>query len=295
MSSRDDNLALVTVTFRRDMALFERLCASIDRHAPDFTHHVVIDRIDRPCFARFESERRRVIDLETLFPRFVATSLFGRRLLLSLKTMPLRGWIVQQLAKLAYVAQLPDRAAMVIDSDAEFLARLRMEEVIRDGRVRLYHAPGAGDLSGHRRWHRVAARALGLAETDYFGADYISTGVTWSPAVVRALLDRLERVGGRSWMSVLGRHLYSSEYILYGVFCEHVPGPHQALIFTEDFDLCHCSWHYNLAAETGRAAFIGDLKPDHRLALIQSNLGLGVEERDRLMTALRGRYQFTPS
>lgn len=279
-------IALFTKSYAGDLALCTRLCASIDRTMPGLPHYLVVDRVDRPLFAPLVRGARVLVESEAHLPGLWQTQLFGRRLWLSAAGPPVRGWIQQQLAKLAVVATLPETAVVMVDSDVEFLRPLDPAALLREGRTRLYRAPGAGQGPGHRAWHRVAARVLGLPATDYFGADYIANAVTWRPEVVRALLARIAAVTHLPWRVALTWRWRFSEYILYGVFAEHVAGPHRDLLFPDTADLCHSSWHYDLGTPAGRAAFLGGLAPQHAAVLLQSNLGLSLDARDALMAAL---------
>lgn len=286
MDETGEALAIFTISYAGDLEMCRRLCASIDRHMPQARHYLAIDRVDRPLFEPLAGPRRILIETESVLPELRQTTLFGRRMWLTPYGPPVRGWIFQQLVKLAAVAALPETAVVVVDSDAEFLRPIETAAVLRDGRVRLYRAPGAGDAPGHRVWHRVAARVLGLPRTDYFGADFITTAVTWRPDVVRALLARIRRSAWLPWRMALSWRFRFSEYILYGVFAEHVPGPHRDRVFFDDADLCHCSWHYDLDDPAGEAAFLAGLRPHHCAALIQSNLGMPAARRDALLGRL---------
>jgi hypothetical protein len=54
---------------------------------------------------------------------------------------PVRGWILQQVIKLAAVAASGDDAVLVVDSDVEFVRPFTAEMFVRDGRVRFFRKP----------------------------------------------------------------------------------------------------------------------------------------------------------
>lgn len=283
------DIALLTVTYAGDLELCRRLCDSIDRHMPGIRHYLVIDRVDRGLFAPLVSANRVLVETEDLLPELFQTRILGRRVWLTPYGPPVRGWILQQLAKLALTSRLDEKVVVVTDSDAVFVRPLTRDAVLRDGRTRFYHAPGAAQLPPQMKWHRIAARVLGLQPRDYFGADYISTAVPWRPEIVRALLARIRRTTWMPWRMALSWRFRFSEYILYGVFVDHVTGHHQDLVFHADADLCHCSWHYDLDDPAQRQAFIDDLGPHHAAVLIQSNLRLAEDKRAALMNAFEAR------
>ncbi len=289
MTPADPRVALFTISYAGDVEMCRALCASVDRLAPQARHYLAIDRVDRALFEPMLRPGRELIETESLLPEFRQTTLLGRRVWLTPYGPPVRGWILQQMVKLEAVSRLQEEAVVIVDSDAVLVRPLDPARLLRDGRTRLYRAPGAGQAPGHRVWHRVAARVLGLPPSDYFGADYITTAVTWRPEVVRALLARIRGATRLPWRMALSWRFRFSEYILYGVFAEHAPGPQRDRVFFDDADLCHCSWHYDLDDPAQAQAFVADLRDDHAAVLIQSNLGMDDETRAALLLKIAER------
>src|SRR6202043_921917 len=77
---------------------------------------------------------------------------------------PVRGWIQQQVVKLAAIAASEDDVVLVVDSDVEFVRPFTAEMFVRDGTVRFFRKPNQIDkrLPRHMTWHRVARALLGL-------------------------------------------------------------------------------------------------------------------------------------
>lgn len=275
--------ALLTKSYAGDFEMCRALCESVDRHMPDVTHYLVIDRIDRDLFAPLATDRRILVETERHLPEFRLVVLGGRRFWFTPYGPPVRGWIYQQIAKMAVTATLDEQAIVLVDSDVVFFRQLDPHRLIRDGRTRLYRAPGASNEGEHRRWHRVSSKLLGLPSCDYFGADYISNAVTWRPSVVRAMLARIRSATQLPWRMAVSWRLRFSEYILYGVFADHVDGRHQDALFHDQGELCHCSWHFDLETPGGREAFVSRMTPDQAAVLIQSNLNLKPEVRTALI------------
>lgn len=277
--------ALVTVTYRGDLSLFQTLCASVDQHMPEVEHYVLVDRSDKALFAPFATDKRRIVDCSELLPSYRELNLPGRRVWIRLPFTVLRGWIYQQLAKIAFVQTLSHEAAVIVDSDAIFIRPIESADLFDDDAVRMYHCPGqpSGPPDQSAKWHNAAASALGMEQRGYTGADYISTAVIWSPHVVRAMTARIEKVARTSWDRALTRFFRFSEYVLYGVFSEHIRGDHQRLVSPTQAELCHCSWNYDLGAEEGRRGFVAGLQDHHRAVLIQSNLGMEDDQRAAIL------------
>jgi len=276
--------ALVTKTYRGDLASFAELCGSIDRFAPGVRHIVVVDHADMELFARFSGPFRQVIDASAYLPELREFTVLGQRLWLHGWRRPVRGWIYQQLAKIAVVAALDERAVVLIDSDSRMIAPLSADEIFSGVMVRFFRDPGApsGPVAKSPKWHDAAAYALGLPLNGYTGADYIAGAVVWSPDVVRMMVRQIERHHGGEWIEPLLRRLRFSEYVLYGIFCEHVQGPHRKLVCPTERELSHCSWKYKFTRSEEVDRFLADLTTDASVVLVQSNLQMTKGEIDRI-------------
>jgi hypothetical protein len=277
--------SLLTKTFKNDLAEFTTLCASIDQHMPGIRHYVLVDRTDLPLFRPFATDRRIIIDSDALLPGFHEFEVLGRRLWWRPPFNIVRGWIYQQLAKIAFVSRCEEDAIVLVDSDAQFIRAVEERHVFSASRVVLFRNPGkpSGGAGESDNWHNVALRVFGLPETGYTGADYISQAVVWSPVVVKAMIERIEATTSMKWHDALIVPFRFSEYVLYGVFSEHVQGPHQALLAANDQEICHCSWHYDLASARGIDDFVAGLGDHHVAILLQSNLQINAHDRDRIM------------
>lgn len=291
-SDRLDDLVLVTLSYAGDLEICRRLCATVDRWIdPAIRHDLIIDRCDLALFEPLVTARRRIVVTEDLLPELRQVTFRGRRFWLNPRTLPVRGWILQQLAKIAHVATLEAEAAIIIDSDAEFIRPIQRDMILRDGRVRLFRTPTAEQPKTHARWHRVASRLLGvdMPAQRHFGADYIAAVVPWSPAVVRALIDRLRKRNVCPWHLLLGRQISFSEYVLYGIFAEKAEGAHRKLLVADPTDLSVSIWNPDdLAASANKEAFVARLKPHHVAVHLQSNLGLDEVHRQKILQKMSG-------
>ena len=283
------SFALLTKSYASDHAMCRALCESIDAHMPGVRHYLVVDRRDLSLFAPLAREGRTILETEGFLPGLASVQALGRRWWLSLAAPPIRGWIQQQMAKIAVAASLAEDAVVLVDSDVVFFRGIDPGRLARDGRVRLYRAPGSARDGEHLRWHEAAADLLGLPRRGYFGADYITNAVTWRPDVVRAMIARIEQTTRLPWRVALSRRLRFSEYILYGVFAEHVPGTHAERLFPDTGDLCHCSWHYDLTCPAGVTRFVENFDDGHVAVLIQSNLALSPQTRNEILLGIADR------
>lgn len=293
--------SLITISYKGDLALARELCASVDRFAhPSIEHVLIVPKDELALFEPCRGANRRLLAKEDVLPKGY------RKLPLPYKidlrpvfykllremwwgpTGLVRGWIVQQILKLS-APMISDADFFVFaDSDNVLIRPLTIDRFLENGKVRLYHAPGAtADSEMHRKWHRVSARMLGLPATEYFGADYIGHLVTWRRDNVLALHRKLEEITRRPWDQAVARELAFSEYILYGIFAEHVLGAASNQTPTSS-ELMHASWHYPLNTEEGRTDFIGGLEDAHVGVAIQSTDDFSLEERRRFVAQMMG-------
>ena len=297
-SGRD--VSLVTVSYRGDLELARALCRSVDDFLdPEIEHILVVSRADADLFAPLCSERRRIVLVEDVLPagyhripapQQIRIGPFRRRVreLWKAPSGLARGWIIQQIVKLAAPTFCDRQTIVFADSDIELLGDLPASRLLIGNRTRLYRVPGATtDSADHLRWHRSAARLLGLTETGYLGSDYIGNLISWRTDALHRLQERLQEVSGRRWDTVIARQSAFSEYILYGAFVEHVLGEDASgHAFTEE-DLVHAGWFYDLATPEGIAAFRSGMKPQHVAVAIQSTEGFTLDGRRALIEGVR--------
>ncbi|TIU85110.1 MAG: hypothetical protein E5W01_16115, partial [Mesorhizobium sp.] len=175
---------MVTASYAPDLERCRLLCDTLDRYVSGVAHHyILVEHRDVALFRQLENNRRTIVDERDLLPRWLHAfddplSLFHRRIWLSLKTVPLRGWHVQQLRRIAISAHAGEDVLIFCDSDVAFLRPFDCSAFWRDGKVQLFRRDGV--LSGegheqHRIWSRNAGLALGIEPSEVSTHDYIST------------------------------------------------------------------------------------------------------------------------
>jgi hypothetical protein len=225
-----DDLAVLTPSFRGDAGLFAELHDSVLANtAPSVVHYVVVPPSDVHLFRRYEGTRCRVWTHRDLLPRYCISVPHASGLTLNLRRPwpPVRGWVAQQIMKMAGTAALDARAVLVVDSDAVLLREARLEHFTHNGRLwhfRRDHEVTA-DMDRQVLWHNVARKLLGLPGVVSPPApQYISPITVWDPAVVRSLLAHIEDSTGKHWIDAVAGELHISEFVIYGIFVDHVLG-----------------------------------------------------------------------
>jgi hypothetical protein len=290
-------VCLITISYRGDFELARDLCASIDQFAdPEIEHVLVVPRSDLSLFSPLAHAGRRLIAKEDVLPEGytklplphqIALGSLYRRLVREIWWGPtgvVRGWIVQQVVKMTTPAITNRDVIVFADSDIVLVRPVSASLFTDEAGVRLYRVPDATqDSAMHRKWHTVSARLLGLDSKPYFGADYIGHLVTWRRDVILQLQNRLTAVAGERWDRIIAREQAFSEYILYGIFAEHVLGLQHCGHFPTNQDLVHASWHYPLNTSAGLDEFTKGFEPHHVAVAIQSTERFTVDERRALI------------
>ena len=140
---------------------------------------------------------------------------------------PIRGWLLQQLVKLAVARSLNVDIVVHADSDVVLLRPFSTDTGRRAGR------PGAACSSAQAMSTRLCPttsagidRPRGCSKSGQPNpmADYISTLVPWKRKTRSALLDHVEKTTGRHWIRAVAAAWDVSEYVLYGRFVRDVLG-----------------------------------------------------------------------
>lgn len=283
-------MVVVTPTYAPDRELFADLHASVLASFPeDVAHLVVTPERDLASFRAFEGARCSVVSVREALPTRLWELPRNAWVLPRRPVPPIRGWIVQQLVKLAVAARSPGTVVVLADADVVFVRPVTAETFAPGGAVRFYRVDRAVDesLPRHVRWHAVARRMLGLPPEPRLPLpDYISALNTWDPDRVRACLARVEEVGGRPWIEIVSRQLHFSEFILYGVYCDAIAPADAAVTSAESGCLFHWDEVPLTPADVDRLA--RSLAPEHVAVMISAKSRTPLDLRRRLIAELRG-------
>jgi hypothetical protein len=278
------SLVVVTPSHAPDFPSFARLHESVVRNTEAHVRHLVaVPDLDVDLFRNIDTGRLDVLGYRDILPRsFRSTTRLARlpRLPRGYRIgavnarrpwPPLRGWILQQVVKLAVVSGLEDDVAVLIDSDVVVVRPLE-EATFRVGdAVRLYRLPHGitPQMTRHHAWLSTALQLLHPPGDEPGTPDYISAFASWSPEQVRRCTQRVEGVAAARWQDVVGSRLQLSEFILYGTAATTLPDA--VPYFESDRTLCHSWWDPVPLDRAGAEAFLEGLRPDDLAVHIQSN------------------------
>src|SRR5262245_23868232 len=122
-------MAVITPSFAPDFELCAPLNRSVLDNSPDTVqHHIVVPRPDLKLFDRLAGPRTHIRCEADFLPRsFVRVPFNNVTVNLGRPFPPVRGWILQQVVKLAAVATSEDDVVVLVDSDIEFLRPFTVE------------------------------------------------------------------------------------------------------------------------------------------------------------------------
>jgi hypothetical protein len=284
-------LSVVTPSYRPDLELCRDLHASLERYGPPgLRHRVVVPRRDRDPFAGIGE----VLTVDEFLPRSFR-ALPGNLWINMRRPLPLiRGWIAQQLIKLATVAASDADLVLLVDSDMVFVRPFTDSTFYRDNTARFYRLPDAIDerLPRHVLWHRVARRLLGLPPPKRLPLpDYICWPMCWDPNIVRDMLAHVARVAGAAWPTVIGAEIHFSEGILYGVYVDEVLG---GSAFAEQTMLCIAYSEEIPLDEAGIKAFVAKLSPADIAVMISAKSATDQAIRRRALAGVVAAGEVSP-
>ncbi|MDQ0636117.1 hypothetical protein QFZ40_004026 [Arthrobacter pascens] len=246
------SIALITPSYGPDLELCRDLRDSVLRFtSTSVEHFIIVPRADRSAFSDLSGHRTFVREVDEFLPKsMMKMPKVNVWLNIRWPIPPIRGWIAQQIVKLAAAASMTTDVVLLIDSDVILIRPVDAESFSPLGQVQLFEAIGAidGTLPRHRLWHAAARRLLGLPrlEADLL-PDYVCWPCAWEPSVVRQMLGRVESSTGLPWQTALARELHFSEMILYGVFVREILGVSMPLTLTSSM---RCVNHFDETALT---------------------------------------------
>lgn len=275
--------AIVTASYAPDLERCRLLCETIDAHVSGFTrHYILVEHRDVELFRQLASPSRTILDERDLLPSWIRSfpdpfSLGRKRIWLSLRTKPLRGWHAQQLRRIAIASHVEEDALFYVDSDVAFLKPFSADRLWRGTDARLFRrddalvGPGNGD---QKTWSRNAGKALGIDRPVVSPHDYITTLIAWRRDATLAMCRRMEEAHGRHWVEVIGSERQFSECLLYGRFADELLGG--AGHFHDGREFCRVRWYGPSLSDEEFQDFIDGMAPEQVAIGMQSFIGTDI-------------------
>jgi hypothetical protein len=286
-------ISVVTKSFAPDFDLCAALNRSVLENSSDAVqYHIIVPRSDLKLFSRLAGPRTHIrCDAEFLPRTFVGMPFNNITINLGRLFPPVRGWILQQVVKVAAVAASDDDVVLTVDSDVEFFRPFNAEMFTQDGTVHFFRKSNQIDerLPRHMTWHRVARTLLGLPQAAPPYPDYISPLLAWDPKIVRRMLEHVEVTARRPWATAISGQFHFSECVLYGVFVDYLGGA-PANAFASDEARCLLYWEHVPLNLDGAVQFIHGVRPTDVAVMIASKSQTPPDVRHAAFAALRAAH-----
>ena len=143
------------------------------------------------AFRHLERDQRQLIEFEALVGNWMLRMPGRKGFWLSLRAPPVRGWILQQILKIAAIQAMPERTLVFCDLDVAFFRRFDRDNLLVDGKVGLMDVPFVND--DRRRWTATARRLLGLPAQDGGIRNHVGNMICWNRETVKAMQGRIEK------------------------------------------------------------------------------------------------------
>lgn len=265
-------IAIVTPSFSRDFDLCRTLNRSVLEFLPsNVRHYIFVDRRDYELFASLRGPRTVVATKEEVMPRGIVQVPGTNRWFSTGTLLPISGWLVQQIAKIATAAVLDESTLVMVDSDAVFVRDVDVSLFARDERTRLFRDSKGinAAMPSHIRWHRNASSLLGIPPQALPLDDYIGQVITWNRALVLDMCARVESVTGLRWFHAVARARQFSEYLLYGLYAENFASPRRFWI--DENTRCGSRWESSPLDDVDLQEFVDSLQRDDIALMISAH------------------------
>ncbi|BAZ16529.1 hypothetical protein NIES4071_84060 [Calothrix sp. NIES-4071] len=276
------DFCLITPSYAPDYHRCQLLAWSIDAFAPKTAkHYIIVPKRDLHLFNQIKYRNTRIITVESILPWRQLPLI--KNCWFSFKHPVIRGWIIQQLIKLAAAEFITSNVFVFVDSDIAFIRPFDWNYFIRDGEVRLYRIPGnlCPQAPIGEKWNYNARRLLNLPSGTTPVTGYISQIMTWRSDNLKQLYKHIETVSGRGWLETVCSYWNLSEYVIYGVFVEEVLKASGHYYDSEC--ICHEYWFNKQMSDVQLQDFFSSI-PEHNIAvMISAKAGISVQKYENLV------------
>jgi len=285
------SFAFITPSYAPDFERCKLLCWSIKQFvASPVKHYIVVENKDLPLFQQLADENTIILSKEKILPSWFKRVPFfdAKNVWLNLKgyrsgTFLLRGWLIQQIVKLAAAEYTQEDVLVFLDSDVAFIDKFDVHTLLRGDKVRLFRVDHKTnqEIGVGQKWKETAKKLLGLPPQSNYYDFYVNQIVTWRRDVLLDLYKRIESVSGRNWVEAVSGVNHLSEYVLYGVFANYVAGEESGHYDDHLQKICWSYWEEKKLTDEGLKAFFQEAKSTGHSAVMisaKSSMQLSIEE-----------------
>jgi hypothetical protein len=283
------SFAIITPSYKPDFERCRLLCHSIKRFVqPPIRHYIAVEQRDFQLFSSLKGPNTEVIIVQDLLPRWIFRVPKFKKAWVSLKTLPVRNWIMQQITKIALARSVKEDVLLFLDSDEAFIRPFDCQSLIKDGLVRFYSQPDGNPANmetPHQLWHESASKLLGLPPKPMPAPDYIADVVIWKQDNVRSMCQQIEQVTGQWWLEALCRTWNFSEYTLYGTYIDRVLKERSGH-YSDPVQILNSYYAPASLSERELQQFLAATRPEHVAIMISAKAHMSVERYEALIGKL---------
>lgn len=271
---------LVTPSFKDDLQRCQRLVQSAEKYVTGYDkHYLLIDKAETELFKPLTNDRVVIMEKESLLPFSNFHLPLLRKWWFSFSSLPVRGWIMQQLCKLAIAEKVDADAIVFADSDVEFIRPFDVNSLWVDGKLRLAVQKRGPMMYRDKRylnWYGLSAELFELPDQPACDHAYIAQLNAFRRDTCLEMLSGITQKYGMPWYKVLSRKMDMSEFILYGCYvdCGNRMDGH----WLDMNRLVHSSWFYQIRDESDVKNYLDELQDQQVAVHVQSNLGIAPEK-----------------
>ncbi|WP_338502691.1 DUF6492 family protein [Sphingomonas kaistensis] len=275
------SVAFVTPTFLPDLERCEILVRSLDLFAPDIRHYLIVDSFEMAAFRHLASSRTILLAAEDVIGIRQLRLPLRQNFWLHWRTLPMRGWIRQQLLKMAATSSLDHEVLVCIDSDVAFVRPFQPGMLMIDNKIGLLDVNYTDAMV--ERWTGVAEDLLGLETGSAARRGHVGHLISWSREDMRGMQRHVEKATGKPWQIAIGQQRTFSEYILYGVYIREVMGYENSRHAPSTVALVRQPWDHDLSTPEGLRRFIVEPEKDNIAVMIHSKFDIAPADVDRVL------------
>ena len=267
--------AIITPSFGGDFERCELLVESVRNRGPGCSHYIIVDSHDIPRFRSLSSNDTVIVDsrevLDTKFKKIPGRS----GVWLGLNTLPVRGWMTQQIRKLGINKIIGETDFLCCDSDTVFIKPFSKDSFLMGPKLGLLDV----SFRDHNveKWTRKAEQLLGLEDGSVEERGHVGMMILWNHAILHQLHQEIERNCGVSWQTAIARQPTFSEYITYGVFVRSVIGYENSPHAPSSIDLVKTNWGKVLKTSGEFEEYFSTLLDTQIAAMVHSKDGTSVK------------------
>jgi len=224
--------AFITPSYAPDFQRCKLLCWSIKQFVSHpVKHYIIVENKDLKLFQQLADDNTIILTKEKILPVWIKRIPFfdRRNIWLNFKGYKsgnwlLKGWLIQQIVKLAAAQYVEEEVLIFVDSDVAFIEAFDVYSLVDQDKVRLFRVEHSTDKDNDRgkKWKEVAKQLLNLPQENNYYDYYVSQVVTWRRSNLIQLYQAIEKNFNRNWLEVVAGAKDLSEYIVYGIFVSYV-------------------------------------------------------------------------